>query len=364
MSPLLLHVFPTFAVGGAQVRFAALANRYPRAWRHAIVAMDGDLACRARLAPDLAASFPAVALVKGDTLGNLRRCRRALLALRPDLLVTYNWGSIEWALANLLVRIPHVHVEDGFGPEERDRQLPRRVWTRRLALRRAVVVLPSRTLERIARGVWRLPQVCTIPNGVDLASFAPANGGGEGAEPVIGTVAALRPEKNLARLLEAFALLPSPARLVIVGDGPERAALEGLASRLGLAGAVDFFGHQADPRWALRSFDLFALSSDTEQMPLSVLEAMASGLAVAATDVGDVAAMLAEENRPFVVAPEAGALAQAMATLLADPRRRQAIGAANRARAERAFDQEVMFAAYAALFDGTARTDHSRAEQS
>jgi glycosyltransferase involved in cell wall biosynthesis len=99
-------------------------------------------------------------------------------------------------------------------------------------------------------------------------------------------------------------------------------------------------------------------------MPLSVLEAMASGLAVAATDVGDVAAMLAEENRPFVVAPEAGALAQAMATLLADPRRRRSLGAANRARAERAFDQEVMFAAYAALFDGTARTDHSRAEQS
>ena len=79
---------------------------------------------------------------------------------------------------------------------------------------------------------------------------------------------------------------------------------------------------------------------------------MASGLAVAATDVGDVASMLAGENRPFVVARDAAALAQAMASLLADPARRAAIGAANRARAARDFDQEAMFQAYAALFGG------------
>ena len=115
-----------------------------------------------------------------------------------------------------------------------------------------------------------------------------------------------------------------------------------------------FTGHLAAPQEVLRDFDLFALSSDTEQMPLSVLEAMASGLAVVATDVGDVAAMLAGENRPFVVARDAAALAGAMETLLADPARRCAIGAANRARAERDYDQETMFQAYATLFDGVA----------
>jgi glycosyltransferase involved in cell wall biosynthesis len=170
--------------------------------------------------------------------------------------------------------------------------------------------------------------------------------------PVIGTVAALRGEKNLARLLRAFALLQQPARLVIVGDGPERAALEALALELGIADRTSFTGHLASPQDAYRHFDLFALSSDTEQMPLSVLEAMASGLAVAATDVGDVATMLAAENRPFVVARNAAALAEAMAALLADPARQRAIGAANRARAERDYDQETMFQAYAALFGG------------
>jgi glycosyltransferase involved in cell wall biosynthesis len=346
-------------VGGAQVRFAALAKRFGGAWRHAIVAMDGNTACRERLRPDLDVTFPVVALRKGDTVGNLRRCRRALLDLRPDVLVTYNWGAIEWAMANLLVRQRHIHVEDGFGPEERVRQLPRRAWTRRLVLRRATVVVPSRTLERIAREVWRLPRVQYIPNGIDLSSSPPPLVGlgreadqGRGEGSVIGTVAALRGEKNLARLLRAFALLQQPARLVIVGDGPERAALEALALELGIADRTSFTGHLASPQDAYRHFDLFALSSDTEQMPLSVLEAMASGLAVAATDVGDVATMLATENRPFVVARNAAALAEAMAELLADPARRRAIGAANRARAERDYDQETMFQAYAALFGG------------
>ena len=160
-------------MGGAQVRFAALAKRFGGAWRHAIVAMDGNTACRERLRPDLDVTFPVVALRKGDTVGNLRRCRRALLDLRPDVLVTYNWGAIEWAMANLLVRQRHIHVEDGFGPEERVRQLPRRAWTRRLVLRRATVVVPSRTLERIAREVWRLPRVQYIPNGIDLTRFLP-----------------------------------------------------------------------------------------------------------------------------------------------------------------------------------------------
>jgi len=340
-------------VGGPQVRFAATANRFGRAWRHAIVTMDGDTACRERLSPDLDVTFPAVALSKGDTLGNLRRCRRALLDLRPDVLVTYNWGAIEWAMANFLVRNRHIHIEDGFGPEERARQLPRRVWTRRLVLRRATVVLPSRTLERIALEIWRLPpeRVHFIPNGIDLAQFASVPRP-SGPVPVIGTVAALRGEKNLARLLEAFALLRQPARLVIVGDGPERTALEARALELGIAGAVRFTGHLAAPQAAYRDFDLFALSSDTEQMPLSVLEAMASGLAVASTDVGDVAAMLAAENRPFVVARNAAALAEAIAALLADPQRRQAIGAANRARAGHDYDQETMFRAYATLFGG------------
>ena len=349
----LLHVFPGFGVGGAQVRFCAIANRLGPLWHHDIVAMDGNLACRERLAARVSAGFPAVEARKGDTLGNLRRFHRVLRARRPDLLVTYNWGSIEWAMANLLAGRAHVHIEDGFGPEERARQIPRRVLLRRLVLRRSTVALPSRTLWRIATGIWRLDpaRVRYLPNGIDLARFGPMPDAHPGP-PVIGTVAALRTEKNLARLLGAFARVrpAHPARLVIVGDGPERPGLEALAATLGVAGAVDFVGHMAAPQAAYRGFDIFALSSDTEQMPLSLLEAMAAGLPVAATDVGDVAAMLAEANRPFVTALDDAALAAALAALLDRADLRRALGAANRARAERDYDEAAMLRGYAGLF--------------
>jgi glycosyltransferase involved in cell wall biosynthesis len=366
----ILSVFATFAVGGPQVRFAALANRYGPRYRHMIVAMDGNQACRERLSPSLDVSFPAVPIRKGATLDNLRRFRRFLREQRPDVLVTNNWGSIEWAMANLPAIAPHLHIEDGFGPEERDTQIRRRVLTRRLVLRWSTVALPSRTLARIATETWRLDprRVHTIPNGIALDRFPGRRDPSvaatwPGAGPVVATVAALRAEKNLGRLLRAFAHATGaqstdapghlvPARLVIIGDGPERAGLEQAAAQLGVAHCVSFLGHISDPAAFYAGFDVFALSSDTEQMPIAVIEAMAAGLPIAATDVGDVRAMLAEANGPCIVPRDDTALASSLAALLGDATLRARIGAANRARALEAFDQERMFAAYAALLDG------------
>lgn len=354
---LLLHIFSSFAVGGAQVRFAAIANRYPHAWRHAIIAMDGNLECRERLSAEVEVSYPDIAIRKGDTLRNVLHFRRVLDELRPDTLVTGNWGTIEWAMANALPVVRHIHTEDGFGPEERDRQLPRRVWTRRIFLRRATVVLPSRTLWRIATAQWRLnsSRIRYIPNGIDLTRFGGANAAefpGEG--PVIGCVAALRAEKNFPRLIRAFRLAVAelPARLVIVGDGPERPGLEQLVTALGLSGRVLFAGHVPEPAPLYRAFDVFALTSDTEQMPMTILEAMAAALPVVATDVGDIKEMLAPENRSTIVPRDDRMLADAFLALLRQPEVRRSIGIANRARAERDYDQEIMFRTYAALFGG------------
>jgi glycosyltransferase involved in cell wall biosynthesis len=121
------------------------------------------------------------------------------------------------------------------------------------------------------------------------------------------------------------------------------------------ASRVHFTGHVADPSPLYAGFDLFALSSDTEQMPLSVIEAMAAGLAVAGTDVGDLRHMLAPENGRFVGQRDSGALAASLGALLADAELRGRLGAANRAKARRDYDQERMFAAYAALFDDAER---------
>lgn len=360
----ILHVFSTFAVGGPQVRFATIANRLGRRYRHVIIAVDNRHDAASLLGPDVDFVLRSFDFDKRRTLANLGHYRRAILASHAQRLITYNWGATEWALANLWGGIPHVHIEDGFGPEETKRQLPRRVWFRRLALARArPVVMPSRSLYRIATDVWRIPtrRLAYIPNGVDCQRYArPADpllcsslGLGDGT-PVIGTVAALRPEKNLGRLIRAFARVVArqPARLLIVGTGAERDALGQLAKDLNVAATVVFVGHLEKVERLLGAFGIYAISSDTEQMPISLIEAMAAGLPVAAVDVGDIAIMLAEPNRPYVTAVDDGALAAAIAGLLADAALRQRIGSANAAKARAEYDEAAMIAAYDALYAG------------
>ncbi len=359
---LIVSVFPTFALGGGQVRFATLAGAFGSLYRHAIISMDGNMACRARLPDHLDVSFPEPEIRKGQTIGNVRRFRRLLQELQPDVLLTSNWGSLEWAIANTPPLVKHVHVEDGFGPEECITQLPRRIWARRIFLRRSTVVLPSRTLWRTATEVWRLDprRLRYIPNGIDLLPLpretppAPL----PGTVPVVGTVAALRAEKNLARLLNAFSTVvrDHPARLVIVGDGAEGPSLRALAEKLGLHGLVQFVGQVENPRNLYRAFDVCALTSDTEQMPFSVLEAMAAGLPIAATDVGDVRLMLDAANHPFVVPCDDAAFAAVLARLIADPALRRRLGEANRAKVARDYDQRDMIKAWHGVLHGPGTT--------
>jgi glycosyltransferase involved in cell wall biosynthesis len=352
----LLHVFPTFAVGGSQMRFAQLARLHGERYRHTVIALDGKYDMAGRLS-GLPVTCEELPFDKRKPLETWRRFRSALRVIRPDVLLTYNWGAIEWALINRLEGIArHIHIEDGFGPEEAQKQLKRRVWARRLALsgRDTTVVLPSRNLERIALNIWSLSPsgVRFIPNGIDCPRFAvPARERSDG-HVVIGTVASLRREKNIARLIQAFAAIasqcPSPTlELLIVGDGAERASLEQEARELNIAGQVRFTGQSNRPEDWYPRMDIFALSSDTEQMPLSVLEAMAAGLPVVSTAVGDVAQMVSDENRDYVV--PAQDFAATLARLVDDAAARRSIGSANEKKARANFDENVMAARYADL---------------
>lgn len=358
----ILHIYPTFEVGGAQLRIARVINHFGDRFRHTIVSLNGDLSCRRHIEPAIDATFLDTPGSDKALPGRLWAYRRAIANLSPDVIVTNNWGSIEWAMAARSGRhCRHIHCESGFGPDEATGTLARRNFLRRIALgRTSAVVMPSHTLERIAIEDWRLPRskLRVVSDGIDCALFKNAAAGHlagfarrEG-EIVIGTLAVLRPEKNLRRLIRCFAAVCEGAnmRLVIAGDGRERQALEAAAQAAHLGERVVFTGFVDKPETAFPNFDIFALSSDTEQTPNAVMQAMAAGLPVAALDVGDLKTMLPRENAERVVArsDEDGFIALLRA-LAENPQLQARLGAANQAFAFDKFDEAQMFSAYEAL---------------
>jgi glycosyltransferase involved in cell wall biosynthesis len=369
--PRLLHVFATFTAAGPQVRTAQLMTALGDEFAHAVIAMDGRVDARELLPP----GFPLEVLPPPPPAGSARtalRMRRRLEELAPDLVLTYNWGAVDTVLAvRAGPRRPLIHHEDGFRPDEAVRRKPHRALFRRLVLPAAHrVVVISRTLQEVALREWHLPpaQVAYVPNGIRASEFPLRDGNAElraslgipTEAVVVGAVGHLRPEKNVARLLWAVERAAERApdadlHVLLLGDGPERARLETHAARPALAGRVHFAGYHADPRPFYRAMDVFALSSDTEQMPIALLEAMAAGLPAAGTDVGDVRAMLPDVDRHRVVPCRRGVvacpeLAEALAELVADPGLRAAAGTRNRARVEAEYDEARMVATYRELY--------------
>jgi L-malate glycosyltransferase len=363
----LLHLQSSFDRGGKELRAAKLINAFGKGVEHTIVsAQPGALAAAAAIDPRIAVAYPGdFPPLAGKPLpGRLRGLARAMAGF--DLVLTYNWGAMDAVLAHRLFggvfRLPPlVHHEDGFNEDEAQVRKPSRNRYRRIALGRAsALVVPSRRLEAIALAEWRQPpgRVVRIVNGIDTAAYAAAASPGalpglvkRPGERWLGTLAGLRAVKNLPRLVRAFAGLPESWRLVILGEGPEREAILGQAARLNVAERVHLPGFVAQPAAAVGLFDLFALSSDSEQFPISVVEAMAAGLAIAATDVGDVAAMVAEPNRPYVTPPgDDTALAGALLALAESEALRGGIGAANRDLARTEYDEKAMIAAYCAIY--------------
>lgn len=356
----ILHAHSTFSLGGKEARAVRLMNAFGAAARHTILSATGDCAARDAINPAIEVDFPtdAPSLVGKPSPGRYRDIARYMRQF--DLVLTYNWGAMDVVGARRLFGGPPlIHHEDGFNQDEIARQKPARVWFRRLMLPAASkVVVPSRTLERIAREVWRQPaaRIARIANGIPIHGIGesvPIDGFAPDPDAlVIGTIAGLRPIKNIPRLVRAFAAgAPVNARLLVMGEGPERAAILAEAERLGVERRVALPGFVGDPGRAIANCAIFALSSDSEQFPISLIEAMAAGLPAVSTDVGDVALMVAPENRPFVIpAIDEDGLANAIRALCDDMTLRHRVGLANRALAIAEYSEAGMITAYRALY--------------
>jgi glycosyltransferase involved in cell wall biosynthesis len=356
--PPILHVMWAFGTGGAEIRLVRLANAMPGAFRHWIVPISGIDSATARFEPGVLWE-----IIEAPLKRNPAAFARLIRSLRPALVQTYNWGAFDAAAGCVLARAcPLLHTEDGFSADEANGPKARRVLARRLVLPFARrVVVPSLTLEKIALQRYGLPRrkVARIPNGVDCLAFRPGRNdalrrelGVAADELVIGTVGHLRPEKNYGFLLRAFAEARlESARLVIAGEGQDREPLRRLASTLGLGGRVLFPG-AIDPAPWYRMFDLFVMSSLTEQMPLVLLEAMASGLPALCTDAGDSAWMLDSPDLPAIVPRgDLPAYVAALKRWAADPELRREAGRRNRLRCEREFSLARMVEQWRAVYE-------------
>jgi L-malate glycosyltransferase len=361
--PRILHVFSTFEAGGPQVRVCRMIAHWGDRVEHLIAAHDGRYLAKSLLPADAPVTF-----VQDMPFKSRWALGRYLRRTAVDLICTYNWGAMDVLLANrFLAQRPLVHHDEGFGADEAVKQNPKRVIYRRLAYPGAgKIVTVSRNLERIAAKIWRQPnsRIAYIPNGIDVDEFsgAPEPNSIPGlvrdtGEIIIGTVARINEIKNMPLLVEAVARLRQthPAKLVIVGEGPHAEAVHAAAGAHNMQDALLMPGFLPNPHDYIGHFDIFALSSNSEQFPISLVEAMAAGLPCATTDVGDCKDMLCEANKAYVTAVgDVAGLAGSLQTLANDANLRQALGAANHADARRRFSFDAMMQNYAALYGAVA----------
>lgn len=362
----ILHLHSTFDLGGKEARAVRLMNAFGDKARHTIVsAMPDNLGARDRIdkgiSYEIAQNAPALtgrpAVARFEALARYMR--------RFDLVLTYNWGAIDGVMARRVFSKgapPLVHHEDGFNEDEAGGLKRERNLYRRLALGAAhALVVPSRTLEQIALDTWKQPRarIHRIVNGIATGLYEKT------AEPkaipgfvrnkkelVVGTVAGLRAVKDLPALVRAAGGLPMAFRLVIVGEGPERDTIMRSAAAMGIADRLVMPGFLDRPYRFLGHFDILALSSRSEQFPISVVEGMAAGLPIAAPPVGDIPLMIASENAPYITEyPGEVRLRDAIQSLAADADLRRSVGKANRAKARAEYDESAMIARYAALYE-------------
>jgi sugar transferase (PEP-CTERM/EpsH1 system associated) len=369
--PLVAHVVYRFDVGGLENGVVNLLNRLPRErLRHVVVSLTEITGFRARVRRD-DVGFVALNKTPGHGIKLYPRLHRLFRELRPDIVHTRNLAALEasvpaW-LAGVPVRIHGEHGRDVGDLDGRNRRyrLVRRIYRPFVSHYVALSADLERSLHHGA-GVPR-KRITRIVNGVDTERFHPAKArtalrdcpfADDPRLVVVGTVGRLQAVKNQVDLARAFirALERAPAlrprlRLVITGDGPLAAEVERILAAAGVADLAWLSGARDDVPELLRAFDVFVLPSLVEGISNTILEAMASGLPVVATNVGGNAELV-DDGRTGMLVPagDVDALAGAIVRY-ADAPVARAAGDAARERVLRLFSLDAMVASYASLYE-------------
>lgn len=356
----VMHLVYRLQAGGMELGVIKVANGLdPRRVRSSICSTTPASAVRDLVRPD-------VAVFECDRRnGNDPRLVLELIRLfrreRPDIVHTHSWGTLcEGLAATRLAGVPVVlHGEHG------TLQLKgHQVWVQRHAWARAdcVLAVSSRLADRMAATTgFSRNRIRVIRNGVDSDRFGRVsraearrdlNLGDK--EVVIGAVGRLVEVKDHANMLAAVAQLKSRGMrvtAVIAGDGPLRSQLEALGTTYGLHDSLRLLGYRPDVERVLAALDVFVLSSRSEGLSNTILEAMAAGLPVVATEVGGADELVDPGVTGLLVPPrDAAALADALEDLCRSRARRESFGARARSRVETDFSIRGMVTRYESLY--------------
>ena len=346
----ILHTESSLGWGGQEIRVLTEARGVAQRGHEVVIAAPAQSRIYAE-SPRYGIDALALPIARKNAAGVL--ALRRLLASRPFDVVNTHSSTDAWCAAiacetlrgaPALVRTRHISAS-----------MPRNAATRWLynhATAR-IVTTGERLREQVIAEAGSDPRrVVSIPTGIDVARFAPGDRAAARARvglpaeaAIVGIVATLRSWKGHRYLLEAIARLQRPGvLLVVVGDGPQRAALEAHTAELRIAQAVRFAGDRADVEEWMRAFDVFCLPSyANEGVPQALMQAMACGLPVVTTPVGSIEEIVRDGVTGVLVPPEdPGSLAAALAGLLDDAVRRDELGRAARSAALERFGDARM----------------------
>lgn len=359
-----MHRFDT---GGLENGVVNLINHLP-AFRHAVVAVTEITAFKDRVkAPGT--QFFALNKPPGQGFWLYPRVWRLLRELRPAVLHTRNLGAMEFQWPAWAARVPlRIHSEHGWdmddlGGVSRSNQRLRRVYG--LGVHRFVAL--SKAIQTYLTGPvgFAHERVLRICNGVDTQRFAPSAADPPEAWPyrrgehlIVGAVGRMQAVKDPLNLIEAFLhlreLCPahwSQLRLVMLGGGPLLDDARGRLDEAGAGGQAWLPGDRNDVAAMLPYFDIFALPSQAEGISNTLLEAMASGCAPVASDVGGNPELINHGRTGLLVpARDSRALGVALARLINDPLQRRRFASASLALAHTEFSLASMIAAYGRVY--------------
>jgi len=370
--PLVVHVMTQFDTGGLENGVINLINHMPRdAWRHAVLALTDVTDFRHRAQPQ-DVEFISLNKPPGQGFWQFPKLYRIFRRLRPTIVHSRNLAALEVQLPAWAAGVP-VRIHGEHGRDFSDVNGSNKTYQRVRRFYRPFIhhyIALSRDLQQYLGDVIQVPaeRITQAYNGVDSARFCPSNDGvrpiegcpfDPGRHWIVGTVGRMTDVKDQTLLARAFieALRKEPAmreraRLVMVGEGPLRVQAQSLLEQAGMADLAWLPGERSDVPAVMQGLHAFALPSLTEGISNTILEAMACGLPVMATDVGGNADLVEAGVTGLIVpAAQAEPMAGALCQLAMDPESAFAMGRRGRERIERRFSLAAMVQTYQGVYD-------------